>query len=87
MIDKIKVTDQAVTEEDIFQGMNLNPPKYIVFKGFLSTQGFQEEISESSRRVLETPLFDEEGKPIKTAENWFISGHNLEEAFPPSPSK
>ena len=73
-----------ITENNVIEGMEADPPRYITFKGFLSVKDFK-EISDSSRKVLETPLFDKEGKLVKTAENWFISGHSLEKMFPPSP--
>lgn len=84
LTEKITERDSAITYEEILQGINKNPPSFIVFKGFLSTKEFR-EISDGSRQVLETPLFDERGAKIQTAEDWFVSGHNLEEMFPPSP--
>lgn len=86
LIEKAKDLDPNVTEEQVLAGIGANPPRYIAFKGFLSTKEFK-EISDASRKVLETPLFDKNGKPIETAENWFVSGHNLEEMFPPSPEQ
>lgn len=86
LIEKAKDKDPRVTEEQVLAGINANPPSYIAFKGFLSTREFK-EISDASRKVLETPLFDKEGKLVETAENWFVSGHNLEEMFPPSPGQ
>jgi hypothetical protein len=52
--------------------------RYITFKGFVSTKEFA-ELSESNRRVLETPIIDEDGKIIETPKTWFITGHNLPE--------
>ncbi len=85
LIEKAHEKDSSVTEEQVLAGINSNPPNFIAFKGFLSTDDFK-EISDASRKVLETPLFDKKGEPIELAENWFISGHNLEEVSPPSPS-
>lgn len=86
LIEKATEKDSQVTEERVLAGINSNPPSYIAFKGFLSTDDFK-EITDASRKVLETPLFDKEGKLVETAENWFISGHNLEEVLPPSPER
>jgi hypothetical protein len=52
--------------------------RYITFKGFVSTKEFA-ELSESNRKMLETPIVDEEGKIIETPKTWFITGHNLDE--------
>jgi hypothetical protein len=52
--------------------------RYLTFKGFVSTKEFA-ELSESNRRVLETPIVDEEGKRIETPKTWFVTGHNLPE--------
>jgi hypothetical protein len=51
---------------------------FITFKGFVSTKEFT-ELSDSSRRVLETPIVDEDGKKIETPKTWFVTGHNLPE--------
>ena len=67
---------KGLSFETIVEKTDTDPPQVLVFKGFLSTSDFT-EISESSRKILETPIFDESGKPIETAENWFITGHNL----------
>lgn len=73
-----------INSEFVIDHLEGNPPKYIAFKGFLSTKEFK-EISDSSRKVLETPLYDQNGQKIETADTWFITGHNLETMFPPSP--
>lgn len=63
--------------DKIIEILDTNPRAFLVFKGFLSTKEFR-EISEGSRRVLETPLHDSDGSVIKTAEDWFLTGHNLD---------
>lgn len=78
LIGRLRSNGQPVSFEEAVDGMGENPPRYLVFKGFLSIKDFK-EISDSGRKVLETPVFDEEGTPIETAENWFITGHNLQE--------
>lgn len=67
---------EGLSFESVVEKADTDPPQFLVFKGFLSKSDFR-EISESSRKILETPIFDESGKPIETAENWFITGHNL----------
>ncbi|MEK7527280.1 MAG: hypothetical protein AAB537_02630 [Patescibacteria group bacterium] len=67
---------EGLSFESVVEKADTNPPQFLVFKGFLSKSDFK-EMSESSRKILETPIFDESGKPIETAENWFITGHNL----------
>jgi hypothetical protein len=62
----------------IVNELNKTPSRFLVFKGFLSVQDF-EEISPGSRKILETPLFDEEHNIIKTPSNWFLTGHNLDD--------
>ena len=84
LIEKAREQDPNVTEEKIIAGIGATVQNYIFFKGFLSATDFR-EVSDVNRRVMETPLFDKNGKPVETAENWFVSGHNLEEMFPPSP--
>jgi len=70
--------DEKITFESVVEDMDSNPPKHIVFKGFMSTKEFH-EISENSRKVLETPIVDSDGQKIQTAEDWFITGHSLSE--------
>lgn len=70
--------DPTIDFESVVDRMDTDPPQYLVFKGFLSVKDFR-EISDSSRKVLETPLFDNEGKKIETAADWFLTGHNLPE--------
>lgn len=65
-----------LTFETVLKRIDAEPPLYLVFKGFLSTKDFR-EISEGSRRLLESPIYDENGQKIETAEEWFITGHNL----------
>lgn len=77
--------DPDVSIESIVATMDSEPPKYLVFKGFMSLKDFA-EISNSSRRVLETPIIDSEGKVIETADEWFITGHNLAEPLSPKHS-
>ncbi len=50
---------------------------YLIFKGFVSIKKFR-EISEGSRKVLETPIRDSDGEIIETAEDWFVTGHNID---------
>ncbi|TSC66999.1 MAG: hypothetical protein CEO19_409 [Parcubacteria group bacterium Gr01-1014_73] len=67
---------EGLSFESVVEKTDTDPPQFLVFKGFLSKSDFK-EISESSRKILETPIFDQSGQPIETAENWFITGHNL----------
>jgi hypothetical protein len=53
--------------------------RYLIFKGFVSTKEFV-ELSESNRRVLETPIIDENNQKIETPKTWFVTGHNLPES-------
>lgn len=73
-----EATEQGLTVEEIFNGIDETPPKFIVFKGFVSKDedGFG-DLTSTSNRVLETPIFDENGQKIETPSNWFITGHNL----------
>lgn len=70
--------DSSATFETVSTNQ-MEPPRYLVFKGFLSTEEF-DEISDVNRRVLETPIVDNKGKKINTPNNWFITGHNLPES-------
>lgn len=55
--------------------------KYLIFKGFLSIDGFK-DMSDTNRRVLETPIVDEFGQKVETPENWFVTGHNVPPSTP-----
>ena len=55
------------------------PPRFLTFKGFVSTKEFQ-ELSDSNRIFLETPIMDENGNRVETPNNWFVTGHNLPES-------
>jgi len=50
--------------------------EFLVFKGFMSTDKFS-QLSEPNRIEQGREIYDLEGKLIKTAEGWFISGHNI----------
>lgn len=63
--------------DSVLESLDGPEKRYLVFKGFLSTKDFH-EVSEASRSVLETPLLDEKGQKIETAEDWFLTGHNLD---------
>jgi hypothetical protein len=54
------------------------PQRFVTFKGFVSTSEFA-ELSDTNRRVLETPIVDEKGLRIETPKTWFVTGHNLPE--------
>jgi len=76
--DKLSRFDHFATFDSVSEDES-DPPRYLIFKGFMSTDGFQTSLSESSRNILETPIIDENGNRINTPGNWFISGHNLPE--------
>lgn len=78
LVEYASKEDPSLTFETAVTRMDETPPKIIFFKGFLSLQNFK-EISDSSRKVLETPLYDAEGRKIDTAETWFLTGHSLPE--------
>lgn len=78
LVDLLGKYDPKADFDTIVDGMDKNPPRYLVFKGFISIKNFS-EISDSSRKVLEMPILDEEGNRIDTASDWFITGHSLPE--------
>lgn len=84
LIGLMKSQDPAVDFESVIEKINEEPPRVLIFKGFLSIKEFK-ELSDSSRKALESPLFDADGNKIETAEDWFLTGHNLEGALPSSP--
>ena len=68
--------DGESTFEKITGEMANDSLRYLVFKGFLSTKEFR-ELSDSSRKVLETPIIDETGQKVETPSDWFVTGHNI----------
>ncbi|TSC67151.1 MAG: hypothetical protein G01um101472_505 [Parcubacteria group bacterium Gr01-1014_72] len=78
LIPLLKKIDENIDFETIAEGMDTDPPRFLVFKGFLSTKAFR-EVSDAARKVLETPIFDSDGRKIDTAEEWFVTGHNVPE--------
>lgn len=78
LVGLAKKFDATIDFDSVVERMDTDPPQYLIFKGFLSVKDFR-EISDSSRKVLETPLFDAEGEKIDTASDWFLTGHNLPE--------
>lgn len=78
IVDLAKKFDKDITFESTVENMDADPPAYLIFKGFMSTKEFR-EISENSRKVLETPIVNDDGEKVETAEDWFITGHNLTE--------
>ncbi|MEI6305128.1 MAG: hypothetical protein WCP09_03905 [Candidatus Taylorbacteria bacterium] len=77
LCEKLAVFDPKADFETISQDESV-PQRYLTFKGFVSTREFA-ELSESNRRVLETPIVDESGAKIETPKTWFVTGHNLPE--------
>ncbi|MDD5318624.1 MAG: hypothetical protein PHF79_02270 [Candidatus Pacebacteria bacterium] len=73
-----KAEETEIQLADIYNGIDTDPPRYIIFKGFVSKteEGFR-DLSQNSRKVLETPVFDAQGRKIETPSNWFITGHNI----------
>ncbi len=77
LIKMAKKFDSSLTFDTMVERINSSPPTVLVFKGFLSTKDFK-ELSDGARKIIESPLYDTEGKKIETAEEWFLTGHNLE---------
>jgi len=75
LCDRLAEIDPHVNFETVSQD---ETGRYITFKGFVSTKEFA-ELSESNRRVLETPIIDEKNQKIETPKTWFVTGHNLPE--------
>ncbi len=71
------VEGSNVTYETVSEDTSV-PQRYLTFKGFVSTKEFA-DLSESNRKMLETPIFDENGTKIETPKTWFVTGHNLPE--------
>ncbi|MFA6296939.1 MAG: hypothetical protein WC629_00010 [Candidatus Paceibacterota bacterium] len=69
--------DSTFTSEDVFDGIESNPPRFLTFKGFLSNNNFS-SFSESSKSMLKTPIFDADGNVVETPNEWFLTGHSLE---------
>jgi hypothetical protein len=79
LASKLKKIDGKSDFETITQSMeDESSLRYLVFKGFLSTKEFQ-ELSDSSRKILETPIIDEKGQKVETPSTWFVTGHNIPE--------
>ena len=76
LADMLQKTDPESTFKNIMGELEKDSLRYLVFKGFLSTKEFA-ELSESNRRVLETPILDEHGEKIETPVSWFITGHSV----------
>ena len=76
LTEKLSRIDKDATSDSIMNTLDTDSLRYLVFKGFLSTKEFQ-ELSESSRKILETPIVDKEGQKIVTPSTWFITGHNI----------
>ena len=72
----LQKTDPESSFENITGELAKDSMRYLVFKGFLSTKEFA-ELSESNRKVLETPILDENGEKIETPTSWFITGHSI----------
>lgn len=69
----------TITEEGVkkgIEGEEKEARKFLMFKGFMSLDGFQ-MLSEPHKEDDEQKIYDLEGNPIETAKGWFISGHNL----------
>jgi hypothetical protein len=79
VVDIITEAHPDISEDAIFDGMDTNPPRFVFVKGFMSNDGFK-NFPERYRAEQERPLVNAEGEKIATAEGWFISGNNLEEA-------
>lgn len=58
--------DQSVNFESVVSNLDGDPPKYLVFKGFLSTDNFA-SLSEAGKKILESPMRDGGGNVIETA--------------------
>ncbi len=84
LIDLAKRKDSTLTFDAMVEKINEEPPHILVFKGFLSIKEFK-ELSDSARKLIESPLYDKNGEKIETAEEWFLTGHNLESVLPDSP--
>jgi len=77
IIDLASRKDPTITSEEVFDGIESDPPKFLTFKGFLSKDNFS-SFSESSKSMLETPIFDGDGNVIETPNEWFLTGHSLD---------
>ncbi len=78
LADKLEKIDGHSNFDTINEAMQNDSLRYLVFKGFLSTKEFQ-ELSDSNRSVLETPIIDESGQKVETPSTWFVTGHNIPE--------
>ena len=76
-----EVTGEEITGDLLEEGMKTDPPRFLTFKGFLSTDKFK-TLSESSLSMIKTPIFDAEGQVIETPDTWFLTGHSLEGISP-----
>jgi hypothetical protein len=75
--DKVKQIDPDMDFELVSDDVEAEGGKFLVFKGFLSNKSF-DDVDADSRKVLETPLFDQDHKIVETAKSWFLTGHNLD---------
>jgi len=84
IIKMVQHLHPEITEEKVFEEIQKNEiPEFLVFKGFMSLDKFS-PLSEHNRKDQEQVIYDSDGKPIETAEGWFISGHNISQAKKPS---
>ncbi len=77
IVDLITEEHADISEDAIYDGMDMNPPRFVFVKGFMSNDGFK-NLPERYRAEQERPLVNEAGEKIVTAEGWFISGNNIE---------
>jgi len=78
LCEKLAAIGQSnVTYETVAEDTSV-PQRYLTFKGFVSTKEFA-DLSESNRKMLETPIVDSSGNKIETPRTWFVTGHNLPE--------
>lgn len=78
LAEKLGRLDGESSSDSIISALENDSLRYLVFKGFLSTKEFS-ELSDSSRKVLETPILDKSGNKINTPSTWFVTGHNVPE--------
>ncbi len=80
IVDMTQRLHPEITEEKVFSEIQKDEaPEFLMFKGFMSLDKFS-PLSEHNRKDQEQVIYDTEGKPIETAEGWFISGHNIPQA-------
>ena len=76
LIELARKRNLPLTMENLINDWENKNPQWLGFKGFLDKNQFK-DLSSQTRKIIETPIFDEEGKKIETPTNWFIAGHNL----------